>query len=59
MLNDKIREIIAKKLGRVYRIPAQSLSFVFSGLDDDIARAESIDLKNIESIKRELSAART
>ncbi len=52
-------EIIAKKLGRVYRIPARSLSFVFLGLDDDIVRAEEIDLKNIDSIKRELSTART
>src|SRR3989304_9385043 len=33
-------EIIAKKIGKVYRIPAASLSFVFTGLDEDLQRAE-------------------
>ena len=28
-------EIIAKRIGKVYRIPASSLSFVFTGLDSD------------------------
>jgi len=32
-------EIVAKKIGKVYRIPASSISFVFTGLDIDLYKA--------------------
>ncbi len=51
-------EIIAKKIGKVYRIPAHSLSFVFTGLDKDLLNAEQEDLKNINKIQKELSNVR-
>ncbi len=51
-------EIMAKKIGKVYRIPAGSLSFMFTGLDEDIYRAEQEDLKNITKIQRTLSKVR-
>lgn len=51
-------EIIAKKMGKVYRIPASSLSFVFTGLDEDIYQAQQEDLKNITKIEKELSKIR-
>lgn len=37
-------EIIAKRIGKVYRVPASSLSFVFSGLDKDLYEAEQKDI---------------
>lgn len=52
-------EIIAKKIGKVYRIPASSLSFVFTGLDEDIYKVEQKDLKNIAKIEKELLKVRT
>ena len=51
-------EIVAKKIGKVYRIPVSSLSFIFTGLDEDIYRAEQEDLKNISKVQRELSKIR-
>lgn len=51
-------EIIAKKIGKVYRIPQSSLSFIFTGLDEDLTRAEQEDLKNLPKIQKELSRAR-
>ena len=51
-------EIVAKKIGKVYRIPASSLSFVFTGLDEDIYKAQQEDLKNIVKIEKELSKVR-
>lgn len=54
-------EIIAKKLGKVYRIPAASISFAFSGLDSDIMLAENADKqilpliqKNVKEIRKSL-----
>lgn len=52
-------EIVAKKIGKVYRIPQSSISFVFSGLDEDLQKAEKEDLKNIPKIRRELSRVRS
>ncbi len=52
-------EIVAKKIGKVYRIPVSSLSFVFTGLDEDIYKAQQEDLKNVAKIERELSNIRT
>jgi excisionase family DNA binding protein len=51
-------EIIAKRLGKVYRIPAQSISFAFTGMDEDILKAEQKDLKNLKKINRSLRQAR-
>ena len=51
-------EIIAKKLGRVYRIPASSLSFVFTGLDNDLLFAEKEDSKNLPAITKSLKSIR-
>ncbi|MDO8599890.1 MAG: helix-turn-helix domain-containing protein [bacterium] len=51
-------EIIAKKIGKVYRIPASSISFVFTGLDYDLYQAEKEDTKNLSKIQSELSKIR-
>ena len=52
-------EIIAKKIGKVYRIPANSLSFIFTGLDYDLYQAQKEDLKYIDEVEREIIKART
>jgi excisionase family DNA binding protein len=44
-------EIVAKKIGRVYRIPRASISFVFTGLDEDIYQMQKEDEKNLEKAK--------
>jgi len=51
-------EIVAKKFGKVYRIPARSISFIFTGLDYDIYQKEQEDLKNIKKIHKELAEVR-
>ena len=51
-------EIVAKKIGKVYRIPASSISFVFTGLDIDLYKAEEEDKKNIKNTQRVLSEVR-
>ena len=51
-------EIIAKRVGKMYRIPSQSLSFLFTGLDYDLYQAEEEDLKNIKKVQKELSKVR-
>ena len=51
-------EIIAKKIGRVFRIPAMSLSFALTGLDEDLYRAEKEDLKLQSKIRQELARTR-
>ena len=51
-------EIIAKKIGRVYRIPAQSISFVFTGLDSDLYQAQREDKKYLNKINLELKKVR-
>ena len=51
-------EIVAKKLGRVYRIPASSLSFMFTGLDYDLYLKEQEDLKSLPRIKEMLKKVR-
>ena len=52
-------EIVAKRIGRVYRIPAKSLSFVFEGLDYDLYLAEQEDLKILPKIEKNLSEVRS
>jgi len=51
-------EIVAKKLGKVYRIPASSLSFMFTGLDYDLYKAEELDTKNLLSVEKTLKTVR-
>lgn len=52
-------EIVAKKIGKVYRIPASSISFALIGLDNDLYRAEKDDLRNLSKIQKEISKARS
>lgn len=52
-------EIIAKRIGKVYRIPSSSLSFVFTGLDYDLYMAEEEDRKKLAKIKKQLARARS
>lgn len=51
-------EIIAKKIGKVYRIPASSISFVFTGLDYDLYKAEKQDLKELSFVQAEIAKVR-
>ncbi|HUC78710.1 MAG TPA: helix-turn-helix domain-containing protein [Candidatus Saccharimonadales bacterium] len=51
-------ELVAKKFGRVYRVPASSLNFMFTGLDIDLYNAEQIDLVSIDKVHEELAAVR-
>lgn len=52
-------EIVAKKIGKVYRIPPASLSFLFSGLDEDLSKAQKEDVKTISKVQKELAKVRT
>ncbi len=52
-------EIIAKRIGKVYRIPASSLSFIFTGLDSDLFLAEKEDLASIAKVESEVKKARS
>ncbi len=52
------QEDVAKKIGKLYRIPTSSLSFLFTGLDYDLLQADHIDRKNLPNIERELTKAR-
>lgn len=51
-------EILAKRIGRVYRIPAQSLSFVFTGLDYDLYQAQKSDEKQLSKVQKEIRKVR-
>ena len=51
-------EIVAKKIGKVYRIPATSVFFAFSGVDYDLYQAEETDLEKLEKIEKELVKVR-
>ena len=51
-------EIIAKKFGKVYRISPSSLSYLFSGLDSDLAQAEKIDLEKLPLVTKTLTNVR-
>ncbi len=54
----KSGEIIAKKYGKVYRVPKSSVSFLFNGLDDDLLMAEKEDLRNIAIVEKMLKEVR-
>lgn len=51
-------EIIAKRVGKVYRIPASSIAFVLTGLDYDLYLAEKNDVENRDIIEKTLSDVR-
>ena len=51
-------EIVAKKIGKVYRVSANALSFVFTGLDFDLYQREKEDIKNLPRIQKELASVR-
>lgn len=51
-------EIVAKKIGKVYRIPLSSLSFVITGLDNDLFQAQKQDEKNLKLIRNEIKKTR-
>jgi excisionase family DNA binding protein len=51
-------EIVAKKIGRVYRVPAASISYVFTGLDNDLYVAEFEDKKNLSEVEDNLKKVR-
>lgn len=51
-------EIVAKKLGKVYRIPAGSIAYVFTGLDYDLYQAQNEDEKNLKKVGKTLRNVR-
>ena len=51
-------EIIAKKIGNVYRIPARSIAFVFNGLDADLSDAQAADEQNFSRVQQAINAVR-
>lgn len=51
-------EIVAKRIGRVYRVPRQSLSFMFTGLDEDILKAQREDEENLARVDKVVRSAR-
>ena len=42
----------------MYRIPQSSISFLFTGTDEDILRAQKEDEKNLEKINKTLKEVR-
>ncbi len=52
-------EILAKRIGKVYRIPTSSLSFVFTGLDFDLYQAEKEDRKQLAKVEKSLAKVRS
>lgn len=51
-------ELVAKKIGKVYRIPANSLSFMFTGLDYDLYQAEKEDIQNLDKVQKAIKNVR-
>ena len=51
-------ELVAKKIGKVYRIPANSLSFFFTSLDEDLYRAQREDLKDLAKVEKQIAKVR-
>ena len=52
-------EIIAKKIGNVYRIPARSIAFVFTGMDADLSDAQALDEQILPGVERALNDVRS
>lgn len=51
-------EIVAKKIGKVYRIPVTSVYFALTGLDYDLYLAEKEDFKNLEKVEKTVKEVR-
>lgn len=51
-------EIMAKKIGKLYRISAPSLSFFFTGLDYDLYQADQNDRKQLARVEEEITKTR-
>ena len=51
-------EIVAKKIGRVYRVPKQSLAFMFTGMDEDILGAQKEDEENLARVDKVIKSTR-
>lgn len=51
-------DIVAKRIGKVYRVPASSLAFMFTGLDADLYSAEQVDKQSLPNIQAEIAAVR-
>ena len=51
-------EIIAKKIGKVYRIPVTSVYFALTGMDYDLYLAEKEDFKNLDRIEKVINEVR-
>lgn len=51
-------EVIAKKIGKVYRIPQSSISFVFTGMDKDIMKAQQKDEMALKKVCKTISEVR-
>ena len=51
-------EIVAKKIGKVYRIPVSSISFAFTGIDADILKVQKRDEKNLRKANKVLREVR-
>ena len=52
-------EIVAKKIGKLYRISAPSISFFFTGLDYDLYQADQEDRKELSFVENEIAKARS
>jgi len=51
-------EVIAKKIGKVYRIPSSSISFVFTGMDEDILKAQKKDEMSLKKAAKVIRGVR-
>lgn len=51
-------EIIAKKIGKVYRIPVTSVYFALTGMDYDLYSAEKVDFKNLDQVEKTIKEIR-
>lgn len=52
-------EIVAKKIGKLYRISESSLAFFFTGLDYDLYQADKEDRQKLSNVEEEISRARS
>lgn len=52
-------EIVAKRIGKLYRIPAPSISFFFTGLDYDLFQADSEDRTRLLQVEEEIAQVRS
>jgi excisionase family DNA binding protein len=52
-------DIVAKKIGKLYRISESSISFFFTGLDYDLYQADKEDRRNLSTVEEEVSRARS